>query len=143
MTITAVLVLAGCSSTQPPIDPPVIVPHKPATILGRVVLAKALGIKLPPFSGVTATIEGTSFSAVTDDSGYFTFRNVPVGTYTAHFSKPGYGDVRWVSIVVTDTDGTTVKWYSDYTVAILYKYSDEVVTLRSVSDRLGGGYLIA
>lgn len=45
-----------------------------------------------PVSGVTATLEGTSFSAVTGADGKFTFNQAPAGDYTLKLFHPDYLD---------------------------------------------------
>jgi Carboxypeptidase regulatory-like domain len=42
------------------------------------------------FAGVKITIEGTSFSAVTDANGIWEVKNLPAGTYVISYSKDGY-----------------------------------------------------
>src|SRR5438128_2327425 len=41
-------------------------------------------------AGVTISIDGTPFSAVTDSSGRWGMQNVPAGTYDISFRKNGY-----------------------------------------------------
>jgi Carboxypeptidase regulatory-like domain len=42
-------------------------------------------------SGVTVSIQGTSFSTTTDSSGHWTISGLNQGTYTVIYTKPGYG----------------------------------------------------
>ncbi|MDP4199941.1 MAG: carboxypeptidase-like regulatory domain-containing protein [Bacteroidota bacterium] len=84
-------------------------PSETANIHGRVELVDNPWFT-PPYSGVTVALEGTGYSAMSDDSGYFTLKNVPSGTYNVRFSKPGYGDVRWMSTTVTGGGNTDVYW---------------------------------
>jgi hypothetical protein len=69
-----------------------------ADVMGLVVLDS--GMFLPTPSGVTVSLEGTNFSTITDDSGRFELKNVPGGTYNVRWSKPGYGDVRYIGAAI-------------------------------------------
>ncbi len=60
-------------------------------ISGYVTLFDVNGAALAISSGVTVTIDGTSKSTSTNDSGRWIFTNLSAGTYTFTFSKPGYG----------------------------------------------------
>jgi hypothetical protein len=77
-----------------------------ADVTGLVVLDS--GMFLPTPSGVTVSLEGTNFSAITDDSGRFELMNVPGGTYTVRWSKPGYGDVRYIGVAIQGGGNTPV-----------------------------------
>src|SRR5438093_13229068 len=106
--IIAAVVFNSCRNIQP------TAPVETATIHGRVKLAPQAWYELSPtFNGVSVTIEGTKFTAVSDDSGYFTFQNVPTGTYNVRYSKAGYGDVRWMSTTVTGGGNAGIFWYSN------------------------------
>lgn len=48
-------------------------------------------ISMPDRSGVVVRIEGTTFQASSDANGIWIIPNVPSGTYTASFDKPGFG----------------------------------------------------
>ncbi len=41
-------------------------------------------------SGITVRAEGTSFFGITDTAGYWVIKDLPEGTYSINFSKPGY-----------------------------------------------------
>jgi hypothetical protein len=77
-----------------------------ADVIGLVALDSG-GISPTP-SGVTVSLEGTNFSAITDDSGRFEFNNVQSGTYTVNWSKPGYGDVRYIGAAIQGGGNTPV-----------------------------------
>lgn len=124
-SIGLLLALLAFNSCQTPSAP------QTATIQGRVELAKVYWLLTPPYSGITVTIEGTSHSAVTDDSGYYTLHNVPTGTYNVRFSKPGYGDVRWMAMTVTGGGNTNVDWTGQY-VQRLYKQSSVGTSLNAL-----------
>jgi hypothetical protein len=85
-------------------------------------------------SGIQVTVENTSFSAVTDDSGLFEFKNIPEGTYNIHFSKAGYGDVYWYGKPIQGGGNAPVYWteytgdYNSGTVALVRR-SNLVTTL--------------
>ena len=83
------LLLMGCSKGNS------VRPAGPAKqkIIGAVNLYDDLNNSLSP-DGMTVSIDGTAFSAITDSSGKYTFSNVPFGTYTLSFSKAGYGTYR-------------------------------------------------
>ncbi|NNV56413.1 hypothetical protein GD597_13160 [Panacibacter sp. KCS-6] len=42
-------------------------------------------------NGMTVSLQGTSYSTVTDSSGKYSFKNLPFGTYTLVFTKQGFG----------------------------------------------------
>lgn len=42
-------------------------------------------------SGMTVTVHGTDFSAITDSQGNFTISDIPFGFYTLVYQKSGYG----------------------------------------------------
>ncbi|GAI84015.1 unnamed protein product [marine sediment metagenome] len=65
---------------------PVYVPPPTATLQGTVTEAvTGYGI-----AGVLVEVIGTAFSDYTNTSGDYSIANIPVGTYTIHFSKEGY-----------------------------------------------------
>lgn len=73
-------------------------PAETADVKGLVVLDS--GTVFPTPSGVTVSLEGTNYSSITDDSGRFEIKNVPSGTYSVRWSKPGYGDVRYMGVAI-------------------------------------------
>jgi hypothetical protein len=73
-------------------------PPETADVMGLVVLDS--GMYSPTPSGVTVSLEGTNFSTTTDDSGRFELLDVPSGTYTVRWSKPGYGDMRYIGAAI-------------------------------------------
>ena len=50
-------------------------------------------------SNMTVSVEGSSISAITNDSGQFTLSNVPFGTITLVYEKNGYGTFKKFNIV--------------------------------------------
>jgi hypothetical protein len=52
---------------------------------------------LTDFSGVTVTLEGTTYSATSEKNGRFVLSHVTAGTYNVAYSKPGYGTTRFIS----------------------------------------------
>jgi hypothetical protein len=46
-------------------------------------------------SGITVSMEGTPFTAVTDAAGNWTMRDLPTATYTIVYSKEGFGTYRY------------------------------------------------
>jgi len=82
-----------------------------------------------PVSGVAVSLAGTSFSAVTDANGAFTFSKVPNGTYEVKFSHTDYldksssvlvkgGEVAEIScemnpVIVRSSVGNT-GWFSEF-----------------------------
>lgn len=53
-----------------------------------------------PIAGATVTLGGTQLSALTDESGNFRFREVPVGTYSLIVTHIGYKQATFNNIVV-------------------------------------------
>ena len=143
-------------------------PLETADVTGLVVLVS--GMFLPTPSGVTVSLEGTNFSTVTDNSGKFEMKNVPSGTYTVRWSKPGYGDVRSIGAaiqgggntpiyiaqpdyeVVPGTITTTLRAFSHlaaniqsafFSVSKYYNYSEDTCLVLDGSytdDQFFGGY---
>ena len=125
--IIAVCVFNSCRNIQP------TAPAETATIYGRVKLSQQNWAQLsPPFSGVNVTLEGTNFTAVSDDSGYFTLQNVPTGTYNVRYSKAAYGDGRMMSTIVTGGGNADIFWYSNGWAPILYQISNLAAHLETV-----------
>ena len=57
-----------------------------------------------PVEGVTVSLVGTDFSAVTDSRGQFEIKNIPEGTYNVNTSKLGYHDgFKQVAITMLET----------------------------------------
>ena len=81
-------ILPGCDSDGPqgPAGP-----NLTGDLIGFVSLSDLSGIQSQDRSGVTVAVEGTGISAVTDSSGRWMLRNLPMGTYDIAFSKTGYG----------------------------------------------------
>jgi predicted heme/steroid binding protein len=78
-----------------------------ADVIGQAML-DSNEIFLPNSSGITVSLEGTNYSTVTDDSGRFELKNVPSGTYTVRWSKPGYGDIRYIGATIQGGGNTPV-----------------------------------
>jgi hypothetical protein len=115
-----------------------------ATIKGQAILATDVsnnglsGGAVPPFNGVQVSLEGTTFSAMTDDSGLYELDNVPEGTYNVRFSKAGYGEIRWFGKVVQGGGNAQNFWYDqqpwhNVVFPTLYKCSDFTTTLESAT----------
>jgi hypothetical protein len=101
-----------------------------ANATGRVILAQAIYTQTPlPYSGVTVTLEGTNYSTVTDDSGYYSFQAIPAGSYNVLFSKPGYGSVRLFSMKDSLSETGSTHWGTQ----TMFKIATIVTTLQSVS----------
>ena len=54
-----------------------------------------------PLANANVVVEGTSLGAITNDSGYYVIRNVPVGTYKLTARYIGYGPVTVSGVRVT------------------------------------------
>ncbi len=108
-----------------------------ATIKGQVLLATdESNNPTPPYSGIQVTLEGTTISTMTDDSGLFEFDGIPSGTYNVRFSKAGYGDVRWFGMAIQGGGNAPIFWYDqqpwhNVLYPTLYKISDFVTTLHA------------
>ena len=74
------------SSTLVPIAPP------PSVVDGDLNLLVSDFVKKTPLSGVNATLEGTSFSGMTDSNGVLTLSKVPAGSYNLKLARPDYLD---------------------------------------------------
>jgi hypothetical protein len=136
LAIAGTLLFASCRTVTQPFS-------ETATIIGQVSLAMdTAGYLTPafPYNGVQVSLEGTDFSVTTDDSGLYKFIGVPAGTYNVRFHKAGYGDFRWLGMMVQGggnapifwNQGTTVGFdsYFGYDYPDLCQISDEVTTLQ-------------
>src|SRR5262245_46956959 len=79
------LLWVGCDSDPLPAE------GASSDVIGYVHLVEVTGQLALSHAGATVTVEGTSYSAVTDSSGRYVLSHVPSGTYTLVFTKPGYG----------------------------------------------------
>ena len=77
-------------------------PSNAGRILGTVTLYDDRTTALTP-EGMTVTIDGTAFTAVTNASGQFSFDNVPNDTYNLTYSKADYGIFKLKGFVHTGT----------------------------------------
>jgi hypothetical protein len=59
-------------------------------------------------SGMTVKLEGTAFSATTDNQGDFTLSEVPFGSYTIVYEKSGFGIFKKFDLEHTNTGSSTV-----------------------------------
>jgi hypothetical protein len=131
LPVLAIFVFLSCK-TQP-------TSPETATIKGQVLLASDLDYNpTPPYNGIQVTLEGTNFSAMTDDSGLFELEGVPEGTYNVRFSKAGYGDVRLIGQSIQGGGNSPIylnerQVWHNVVIPTLYKLSDLVTTLISAS----------
>ena len=135
--LITVFVFNACHNLQPPTSP-----SATATIKGQVVLVTGVYpyfSATPAYGGIHVSLDGTSFSTMTNDSGLYEFDAVPEGTYDVRFSKPGYGDVRWFGMTVQGGGKAPIYWYDPrpwntaYSALSLIGISDLVTTAQSVS----------
>ena len=68
----------GCTAASPTVHP-VIVSQSLSTISGNITYYNSANTVM---NNVTVTLQGTSYSAVTNLSGYYQIQNIPAGTYT-------------------------------------------------------------
>jgi hypothetical protein len=114
-------------------------PQETANVIGQVVLDSS-EILTPPYSGIEVSLEGTGDSTMTNDSGRFELPNIPGGTYTMRWSKPGYGEVRYIGVAIQGGGNTPVYISYNGNPTRLRKYSSLVTSLLSASfDTSGGG----
>ncbi len=59
-------------------------------------------------SGMTVNLEGTGFSATTDNQGDFTLSDVPFGSYTIVYEKSGFGTFKKLQLEHNNTGSPTV-----------------------------------
>ncbi len=83
------LYIMGCKGDVGPTGP--AGPSLTGNISGLVTLIDTNGIQPVNKSGVTITIEGTSYTATTDSTGKWQINNVSTGNYTIDISKNTYG----------------------------------------------------
>ena len=79
-------------------------------IIGNVVLYDDLTNKIPSYDSMTVRIDGTTFSSITDSSGKYSFKDVPLGTYTVVYEKAGYGTYKLDTFTLAEnlTDTPTI-----------------------------------
>jgi hypothetical protein len=91
ISIVAVTILSCKTSTSP---------QGEGTLEGQTYLVDTLGNRLPPFSNISVEVLGTSLETTTDSLGEWEIDNVPNGTQTLRFSKPGFGDDEQFGVAV-------------------------------------------
>jgi hypothetical protein len=87
----------GCKGQEGPAGPSGSAgPKLKGDLAGFVLIVNENGGQPSDKSGVTVTVEGTSFQTSTDASGAFVISNIETGTYTIAYSKAGYGTSKTV-----------------------------------------------
>jgi hypothetical protein len=61
------------------------------TITGQIVTRDEFGIENNNLANVSVTLDKTGLTATTDEKGFFTFSEVPTGTYDIEVAKESYG----------------------------------------------------
>jgi hypothetical protein len=89
IVVAAFAIISGCSTTNTT-DVTSVQPVGTGTIIGTVTLHEMDCNTSASSAGVTVAILGTTFTAVSDSVGTFTFDSVPAGYYSFQFSKPGF-----------------------------------------------------
>jgi hypothetical protein len=82
--------------------------NSPASINGSITGVVSLGSEFKgsspntfaSSSGVSVSLDGTSFSTLTDSSGFWKFDNVPAGNYDVTIAKSGFGLMRTYGVAV-------------------------------------------
>ena len=104
-SLLLLILLVSCAKDKDP-DPE---PVTGANILGGVNLFNE-GVIQADNSGMTVKVDGSSptIAATTGQDGEFTLEEVPFGTYTLVFEKPGYGTFKLFNLEHTNTGSSTV-----------------------------------
>jgi hypothetical protein len=76
-------VLSGCGE--------VVKFDETCTITGQIVTRDEFGIENNDLANVSVTLDNTGLTATTDETGFFTFSEVPTGTYDIEVTKKSYG----------------------------------------------------
>jgi hypothetical protein len=63
-----------------------------STISGQIETCDEFGIENDKVVQASVTLDKTSFTTITDETGFFTFKDVPTGSYDLVVKKEGYGD---------------------------------------------------
>jgi hypothetical protein len=95
LLLPAALLLCGlyaCQETPTTASSPVTT-EVTGTLQGRITVRDDDGNKVSDASGVTVSLDGTSFSATTDASGHWTIDSLPTRAYDITYSKSGYGSM--------------------------------------------------
>jgi len=116
LTFVLVLGLLGCGGSQ------VYNPQAMGDIEGTVTDKETEG----PLGGATVTVEGTGWSASTEDDGSYSISDVEAGTYDITTSKSGYINQ---TETVTVEDNTTV----DFELIALVQYDLTIGSTAGVS----------
>ncbi len=91
LLLSAALVLAtGCAKDLPTQPTP-----RTGTLHGAVWLHDTWGKRLTDHSGVTVSIEGTPYQAITQPGGEWAMPDLPAGTYTVKLAKDGFSEHRF------------------------------------------------
>lgn len=88
----------------------------PGDIVGRVELYDTLNRAMKDNSGVTVSIEGTSYTTISDASGSWTLNNIPTGTYVIILGKEGFTSKKIFNVQHTGNGTYYLKYiyYSKY-----------------------------
>lgn len=95
------VIFVSCSKTGPAGSSGATGPAGPSlsgTLEGYVELYDQYGILVSPASSASVTIPGRTDTSVTSATGMFTVNNLTTGTYELDFAKPGYGNMKVVSL---------------------------------------------
>ena len=93
--------------------PPVVEPQKFRRILGSVEMYDLKGNLTNKFEGVIAALEGTSFVALPDGAGKFTFDKIPPGKYTLIATAPMFKNRNKIEVDLADLEYTNVSMILD------------------------------
>jgi len=87
LLLSPVLLASGCKNSS---NPTTTSGAGSSTLAGNVVSYSADGLRILDSSGVSVTVEGTSFTTTTDHNGNFSIDGIPAGVYNIIFTKPGF-----------------------------------------------------
>jgi hypothetical protein len=103
--------LAACGGLdhQNPYDPQTPAAGQARTSFAGKVTAEAVGGVSPSLAGITVSVAGQSYAAVTDAAGSYVISGVPAGTYTLQAVRADYETASVSGVTATlDTGGRTV-----------------------------------
>jgi len=118
----SVLLLCSCKKTTTE----ELLPVPKTTVKGVVALFDSTGARVPNATGVTVSIDSTTFTTTTDSDGNYTINNVAQGEYTITCSKTGYSTYK-------ATNQFVLVEYSTTNIPPVYLYAPSIVTITNLT----------
>lgn len=135
------IVLCSCSKNE-------YLPDLEGNIVGYAYSFNEFEELFPDNSGIKVFTQGQKiYRAITDRNGRYEFRDVPIGTYTLIFEKPGFGTVKYYGVRHLGGTPTIVGKTSDgyyiYGAFLFQMPTTKITELKTVNDSLYAKFNLA